>query len=426
LYYLRSSYRLLPQSFGIYVFLDKENSVLYVGKARNLKNRVSTYFQNSAELGEKTRQLVSRVKKIRIIKTQSELESFLLEADLIKQYKPFFNIRFTDDKSYPLIRITAKQENPAVIISRNEDDKKSVYFGRYPSSSSVRSVLRTIRRIFPYQSVVNHPKKRCLYNHLGLCPCPPILSSEERIEYKKNIKRVVHFLKGDTKKVIKQLEKDRDEYSNNDEYEKAGEAQRKINAIEYVTSPAYKPFDYEVNPNLEEDIRKKEMDSLLVILRENGINAKDVSRIECYDISNISGKLATGSMVVFENGAKNASEYRRFKIKRTQGPNDFAMMQEVLKRRFGRDGWAKPGLIVVDGGKGQVSAASNALEDMKVNIPIIGLAKRLETIITSDFREILLPRRSEGLKLVMKIRDEAHRFAVTYHRKLRSRALNGI
>ncbi|MEX2007794.1 MAG: GIY-YIG nuclease family protein [Candidatus Levyibacteriota bacterium] len=416
----------MPQNSGIYIFLDQDNNVLYIGKAKNLKNRVSSYFQNSADLGEKTRQLVDKVKKIRIIKTQSEIESFLLEADLIQRHKPFYNIRFTDGKSYPLIRITVKEKYPAVLLSRREDDKKSVYFGRYPSSSSVHSVLKTVRRIFPYQSVANHAKKRCLYSHLGLCPCPPLFTTkEEAREYRKNILRIAQFLKGNTRKVLRLLEKDRNQYSKKDEFEKAAQLQKKITAIEYITSPAYKPFDYEVNPNLEEDLRKKEMDSLIEILRERGVSVKNVNRVECYDISNISGKLATGSMIVFENGAKNTSQYRRFKIRRTKGPNDFAMLQEVLHRRFKKEGWTMPNLIVIDGGKGQVSAALSALKDSNINVPIIGLAKRVETIITADSQEILLPRRSDALKLVMKLRDEAHRFAVTYHKKLRSKSING-
>lgn len=414
----------MPQSCGVYVFLDKNDDILYIGKAKNLRNRVSSYFLKSAELGEKTRQLVGKIKKIRIIKTQSEIESFLLEANLIQQHKPFYNIRFTDGKSYPLIRVTIKEKYPAVLLSRNDSDKKSIYFGRYPSASSVRSVLKTIRKIFPYQSVANHPKRICLYNHLDLCPCPPLFTTkEEEKEYRKNILRIAQFLKGNTKKVIKQLEKDRNQYSKKDEFEKAAELQRKISAIEYVTSPAYKPFDYEVNPNLEEDLRKKEMASLIEVLRENGIGVPDLNRIECYDISNISGKLATGSMVVFENGAKNTSQYRRFKIKRTQGPNDFGMLQEVLGRRFKREGWTKPKLIIIDGGKGQVSSASQVLRDLSIKVPIIGLAKRLETIVTADLKEVSLPRMSEALKLLMRIRDEAHRFAITYHRKLRSKNL---
>ena len=260
---------------------------------------------------------------------------------------------------------------------------------------------------------------------MGLCPCPPIVSDDELRAYRKNIRRVVDFLKGNTKKVIRDLEKERDALSKKDEFEKALIVQKRIDAIKFVTSQSYKPFDYEVNPNLEEDLRNKEMNSLKQILKEQGVNVESIKRIECYDISNISGKLATGSMVVFENGTKNTSEYRRFRIKKTPGPNDFAMIAEVLKRRFSRVGWAMPGLIVIDGGKGQVSAASKALRELNIDIPIIGLAKRLETIVTADLQEILLPRRSDGLKLVMKLRDEAHRFAITYHRKLRSKNFIG-
>ena len=423
--YSSLSYRLLPQSSGIYIFLDGKNNALYIGKAKNLKNRVSSYFSKSSDLGDKTAQLVLKIKKIRVIKTTSEIEAFLLEADLVKKHKPFYNLRLLDDKSYPLIRINIKSKYPAVLISRKDDDKNSIYFGRFPSSSSVRSVLKTIRRIFPYQSVLNHAKRRCLYSHMGLCPCPPIISETELKAYRKNVRRVVDFLKGNTKKVLRDLEKERDALSKKDEFEQALAVQKRIDAIKFVTSESYQPFDYEVNPNLEEDLRNKEMNSLKQILNERGMKVKSVQRIECYDISNISGKLATGSMVVFENGTKNTSEYRRFKIKKTAGPNDFAMIAEVLKRRFSRTGWAMPGLIIIDGGKGQVSAASKALKELNIDIPIIGLAKRLETIVTADLEEILLPRRSDGLKLVMKLRDEAHRFAITYHRKLRSKAING-
>ncbi len=377
-------------------------------------------------MGEKTAQLVSKVKKINVIKTQSEIESFLLEAEFIKKYKPYYNIKLIDDKTYPLIQITLKGKYPAVLVSRKEDDKKSVYFGRYPSTSSMRSVLRTLRRIFPYQSVVNHAKRRCLYNHLGLCPCPPLLNETELKQYRKNILHIIQFLKGNTKKVIRDLEKDRNTFSKNDMFEQAAAAQKQINAINYVTSPTYKPFDYEVNPNLEEDLRKKEIDSLISVLNEKGVPVKDVSRIECYDISNISGKLATGSMVVFENGAKNTSEYRRFRIsKDIVGPNDFAMIAEVLRRRFSREGWTLPGLIVIDGGKGQISSAKKVLDKKGIYIPVIGLAKRMETIITSDFKQISLSRNSDALKLVMKIRNEAHRFAITYHRHLRSKNFIG-
>ncbi len=397
-----------------------------MGKAKDLRSRVSSYFSSSSEIGEKTKQLISKIHNIKIIQTQSEIESFLLEAELIKKHSPFYNIKLTDGKSYPFIRITSKDNYPAVLVSRKEDDKKSLYFGRFPNASSMHSVLRTLRKIFPYQSVINHPKKKCLYNHLGLCPCPPVMSQEELRQYKKNITHIIHFLNGDTKKVIKELEKERDLHSRENEFENASLSQKQIDAIRIITSPTYKPFDYEINPNLEEDLRNNEMNSLKEVLTANGIKISSLKRIECYDISNISGTLATGSMVVFENGAKETSEYRRFRIsKEIVGPNDFAMMQEVLKRRFKRIGWKMPDLIIVDGGKGQISSAMKAMTDAGLNIPLVGLAKRLETIITPDFKEILLPRRSDGLKLIMKIRDEAHRFAITYHRKLRSKTING-
>lgn len=375
---------------------------------------------------EKTKLLVSKIEKIQIIKTSSEVESLLLEADFIKKYKPFYNIKLTDDKAYILIRITIKDEIPKVLTSRKEDDKNSVYFGPFPNSQSVKSVLKTLRRIFPYQGVQNHPKRKCLYYHLNLCPCPPTFTTgQEKLEYKKNILKIVKFLKGDTKSVIRELESEREKLSKKYEFEKASLLQNKIDSIRFVTSPLYKPFEYNANPNLEEDIRLKQLESLSRILVEKSVEINSLKRIECYDISNISGKFATGSMVVLENGGINKSEYRRFKIKRTKGPNDFAMMKEVLERRFNNKEWKSPNLIIIDGGKGQISSAVKTLAKMNLKIPIIGLAKREEIIITQDFQQIKLPKNSGALMLVIKIRNEAHRFAITYHKKLRAKALTG-
>ncbi|OGH20616.1 MAG: hypothetical protein A3D74_04385 [Candidatus Levybacteria bacterium RIFCSPHIGHO2_02_FULL_37_13] len=408
---------------------------MYVGKAKNLKNRVSSYFQNSKNLLEKTRILVSQIEKIKSVIAESEIQALLLEANYIKLYKPKYNAKLTDDKAYPLIRITAKDKYPKVLIARRSEDIKSIYFGPFPNSSALRLVLKTIRRIFPFQSVAHHPNKICLYNHLGICPCPEVTNDRY---YNKNINHIITFLKGNTKKVLKNLEKERDVLSKLEEFEQARDLQRKIDAINYVTSPAYEKFDFKINPNLEEDLRYKELLELKTYLLSHNVSVEKLERIECYDISNISGYSATGSMVVFANGVKDSSWYRKFKIRTVDKvPNDFAMMQEVLERRLRHGEWPYPDLIVVDGGKGQVSAALNALNahnsTMKqfnnetINIPVIGLAKREETIITSDFKEIKLPEDSEALKLIMRIRDEAHRFAVTYHRRLRSkRFLTGI
>jgi len=328
-----------------------------------------------------------------------------------------------------MIRITIKDKFPKVLIARRRDDNPSagdsIYFGPFPNAAgALRSVLKTIRRIFPYQSVPNHAKRICLYYHLGLCPCPPMFDSEElRKEYKKTIRHIINFLQGNTKKIIKDLKKERDLLSWIEKFEKANLLQNKINAIELITGPFYnRGLDLNINPNLTDDLREKEINDLINILNNNNVPVKSLEKIECFDISNTSGTNATGSMVTFTNGEKNSSFYRKFRIREMNTPNDFAMMEQVLQRRMKHNEWPYPDLIIIDGGKGQISSAKKALEQIRVKIPLIGLAKREETIITSDFRKIRLPKDSSALLLVMKIRDEAHRFAITYHRKLRSKS----
>ncbi len=392
-----------------------------MGKAVNLKKRVSSYFLNKT-LGEKTKALVSQIKTIKTISVTSEVESFLLEERLVKKYRPRFNISLKDDKAYPLVKITTKDKYPAIFIVRKEDDKRSLYFGPYTSANSLRTVLKIIRRIFPYQSVARHGSGLCLYYHLGLCPCPSVTNDQN---YKKTIKHVINFLNGNTKKVIKDLEKERDEFSKRQDFENAGGLQKKIDAINLITSPFYKPFFYEENPNFKSDILQQELSSLIQILNENNVKVEKLERIECYDISNIQGKSATASMVVLTNGEKDTSSYRRFKIRGfyNNKANDFAMLSEVLKRRLRHSEWQMPDLIVIDGGKGQVSSVLKVIKELNVQIPLIGLAKREETIITQGLSEIRLPKDSKALLLIIKVRDEAHRFAITYHKKLRSKLI---
>lgn len=414
---------------------------MYVGKAKDLKNRVSSYFSGTP-LNPRTQLMVSKIKKIKTVIVESELESLLLEANFIKKYLPKYNIKLTDGKAYPLIRIPVKDTYPAVLYARRADDSNSLYFGPYPSTQSMRMVLRVLRKIFPFQSVINHPKRICLYYHLGLCPCLPALelhvpsrSANKRNEisqtlhffkmtkaYKRTIKHIIDFLDGKTKKVLKELEKERDNASKQEDFETAQKIQKQIDAIFYVTHPVHKPFEYETNPNLREDLRQQELGQLKNILERNGISVDNLERIECYDISNIQGTNPTASMVVLTNGEIDKSQYRKFKM-HTKGPNDFAMMAEVIERRLKHDEWKKPNLIVVDGGKGQISSAKKVLEELKSTIPLIGLAKREETIITSEFKEILLSKSSKALQVIMRIRDEAHRFAITYHKKLRSKMM---
>ncbi len=412
----------MPQKPGVYLFLDQKGEILYVGKAKQLKNRVSSYFTNIHSLLGKTRVLVEQVKTIKIILVESELESLLLEANLIKKYQPKYNIRLVDGKAYPLIRITTKQEFPAVLTARKMDDTKSLYFGPYPSATAMHTVLRLMRRIFPFQSTVNHAKKTCLYYHIGLCPCVTALPTEENKKaYKKTIHHIKDFLEGKSKKVIRDLQKERDAESKIEAYEKAAFLQKQIDAIMYITQPKHNPFEYEVNPNLRSDLREEELQELQNILAEHHVHIDFPTRIECYDNSNIQGTNPVSSMVILTNGEIDKSQYRKFKINTVTGPDDFATMQEVLTRRLKHKEWPLPQLFIVDGGKGQISAAMEVFKNKNITIPLIGLAKKEETVITSDFTEIHLPKNSKALQLIMRIRDEAHRFAITYHRKLRSK-----
>lgn len=414
----------------MYQFLDNSREVLYVGKAKDLKSRVSSYFTNSSGLSGKTRALVGQVTLIKAIIVESEIESLLLEANLIKKYQPYYNIKLTDGKAYPLIRITIKDDYPKVLIARREEDKSSVYFGPYPSTQSMYSVLRFLRKLFPFQSVLNHPKRICLYHHLGLCPCPQVFDSQElKKQYKKNITHIKDFLSGKTQKVVKDLEKERENMSGDEKFEEARALQKNIDAILLVTHPIHRPFEYETNPNLHSDLRQKEMEDLQLILWKNGVKISLPKRIECYDNSNFQGTNPTSSMVVLTNGEIDKSQYRKFKIRSQNRPNDFATMEEVLQRRLRHKEWPLPDLVIVDGGKGQVSSALKVLESFRPeddgplaqNIPVIGLAKREETIVTSDLKEISLSKDSPALQLIMRIRDEAHRFAISYHRKLRAK-----
>lgn len=411
----------------MYQFLDKNNTVLYVGKAKSLKDRVSSYFSSPFSLSGKTKVLVGQVEKIKITIVESEVESLLLEASLIKKFSPKYNIRLTDGKMYPVIRILVKSSSPAILTARRIEDSASLYFGPFPNAGAMRLVLKTIRRVFPFQSVLNHPKRICLYGHLGLCPCIPVHDTKvTRDEYKKDIHHIIDFLEGNTKKVLHDLEKEKSEDIKKEAFEHAAKLQKQIESILLITKPQHAPFEYQANPHLREDLRFEEMEDLRLILQKHGVQIGLPRRIECYDNSNIQGINPTSSLVVLTNGEIDKSQYRKFKIKSVKGPNDFASMQEVLTRRFKHKEWPYPDLVIVDGGKGQVSSALRALHraygiEHREKIPIIGLAKRYETIITENLQEIVLPKSSPALQLIMRIRDEAHRFAITYHRKLRSK-----
>lgn len=396
-----------------------------MGKAKNLKKRVSSYFQKTAH-DQKTTILVPQIKKIDHIVVTSEIEAFLLEAELIKEHLPYFNIKMIDDKSYPYIMIS-DTDIPYVSLARKKTSKKTSYFGPYPDSGSVKVVLKLVRKIFPYESVKNHSTRKCLYYHLGLCPCVQAVP-ENLTTYKSNIANLKRFLKGSTKQTIVNLKKEQKEYIEKEEFEKAGVAQKQIEAIERITADTYDPFTYISQPRATTIREEEENKALAELLLVHDVPVGDLKRIECYDISNFQGTNATGSMTVMINGSVERSEYRKFKIKKLNTPNDFAMHQEMMSRRLKHPEWDFPNLFIIDGGKGQVSSVLTVFAHLGVKIPVIGIAKKFETLVIPkkeagriEFLEVRVPLNSPSINLVRRLRDEAHRFAITYHKHLRSK-----
>lgn len=405
----------LPSSAGVYLFKDQFDRIIYVGKAINLKNRIGSYFKKNLN-SAKTQLLVEKISKFEIVKVESEIEALILEAKLIKQYQPEYNSQLKDDKDYLYILIS-REEYPAVLTGRKQDlQKAQTYFGPFPSSLSARMTLKTIRKIVPFRiNCKPNSTRACLSVHLGLCPgvCQGSISAKD---YQKNIAKIKRFLNGDTKWVLAQFEKEVKIYSKKQEFEKAQGVQKKIFAIKNITQKVESVEKYLSGPDILESKYQGQLNNLAQIL---GL-ASIPRRIECYDISNISGTNSTGSMVVLIDGQISKNDYRRFKIKTVSGINDPAMIKEVLQRRFSNS-WPMPDLIIVDGGKSQLAAALSVLDKNKLGIPVVGLAKKLEELhIPNKKLPIRLPNNSPALYLVQKIRDEAHRFAISYHRYLRS------
>lgn len=404
------NWKSLPKLPGIYIFKDKAGKIIYIGKAKSLRDRVSSYFGKG--LLPKTAMMMSEAFTLDHIVVESEVDALLLEANLIRKFQPVYNIDLKDGKSFPLIEITIKDKIPWVQIARSERDPKAVYFGPYPQGSDLRQLLRYLRRIFPFVSQ-NHPKNaRCFRSHLNLCPCPDIFSDKvAQKRYKKNIRHLISFLSGRRKSVQKMLVSQMQKASDSREYELAGEIKQKLIQIDLLTSYRTRPVEYEVNPNLYEDRRSEESESLASLL-----GLKSLIKIECYDISNTQGTNSTGAQVVFIDGIPEKSLYRRYKIKQKQTPDDFAMMHEMLSRRL-KSNTGLPDLIVIDGGLGQLSSLP------EIPVPVIGLAKRLETVIKKDGSSISLPIGSPALNLLQRLRDEAHRFSRRYHFHLRKRSM---
>lgn len=428
----------LPAVPGVYYFYGKNGKLLYIGKAASLKSRVSSYFQKTIH-DNKTQALVEAIEDMKYRKTDSVLEALILEANEIKKYLPPYNIRAKDDKTFVNIVIT-KEEFPRVLVSRPTEDLKveiKKTYGPYTSAKSARNALKILRKIFPFHARSEHSEKKCLDFHLGLCPGPynGLISKKD---YSKIIKRIEMVLSGKKKNVLSNLEKEMRRLSKEKKFEDAAAVRDKIFALKHIQDTALlasseMTFFERQSGIYEEEKIENNLEIAKKIQNSNSRNFKrDIGtnnsfyRIEAYDISNISGKFAVGSMVVFEDGEIAKDEYRKFKIRTIKEANDIAMLGEVLGRRFKHNEWKLPDLILMDGGKAQVNAAQSVLDEFKLDIPVIGVAKgptrkNLDFYFPDKKVDSKNMEKKINKKIIAHIMSEAHRFAITYHRLLRKK-----
>ncbi len=407
----------LPESPGIYIYRNQDNEIIYVGKAVNLKRRVSQYFQSRDALGPKTTSLVSQIASIETKTVDSEIQALILEASLIKKHKPKFNSLLKDDRSYLYICIT-REVLPRVFTCRfSELNKTDHYYGPFPNGSAVRSLLKTLRRIFPYISQKVHSQKLCLYCHLGMCPGP----NPDPQSYRQSIGKLKRFLSGNINSLQKQIRKEMNVASKTENFELAQQYKHELESINYVIEGWNTLSHFYQQVDLPEDVQSSAINELMTTLKPY-LNVTSLQRIECFDISQMVSRHFVGSMTVYQNGHISPDQYRQFKINSKVTPDDQFMIKEVVYRRLQHPEWGAPDLIVVDGGKPQVSAVTSITSHS-----VIGLAKRIETIVIKDgskWVEINLPSNSTALRLLQSLRDEAHRFANRYRKKLMSKSIN--
>ena len=542
----------LPTKPGCYLHKDKAGTIIYVGKAINLRNRVRSYFQKSANHSPKVRRLVSNIADLEYIVCETELEALVLECNLIKKYQPHYNVRLRDDKQYPYLCLTMSEPFPRLIVVRRVRQDNNKYFGPYTNSRSVYATMELVNRTFPLiscgKSFDGRPvQKPCLYHHMGQClaPCAGLADKEE---YRAACKDVSDFLDGREERIIKDMRQQMEEAAENLEFERAARLRDRLQAVEdtlkrqrvmttetidqdviavvedntglngacvqmffirggkligqnhflvegteegsqddvvqefvkqyyqnanYIPQEILLPHEIEESQIIQSWLRQKkgkkvevhvpargDKKKLIDMATENASHAlvqikaemrakmgnaevalKELGealglpeppmRIECYDISNTQGANQVASMVVCEKGQMNKAEYRRFKIQREDDkPNDFASMEEVLRRRLKESQKLNnpkfnklPDLIIVDGGRGQVSSALAAMTETGVSLPLCGLAKQFEHLfLPNEPDPVILPRNSQAMFLIQRIRDEAHRFANTFNAQLRGKA----
>ena len=528
---IKSKLELLPTSPGCYIHKDKNGTIIYVGKAKNLRNRVRSYFRGSHDT--KTEALVSEIVDFEFIVTESNIEALLLEINLIKENKPKYNIMLKDDKSYPFIKIT-NERYPRLIITRQVKKDGGLYFGPYPDVGAANEIKRLLDRIFPFRKCTNPPSKVCFYYHIGQCMAHTVCRKDEAY-FKAMSQEVSDFLKGQDDKIIDDLKSKMALAAQSMEFERAAEyrdliqaigtlrtkqrvmakdlqnrdvfgyyvdkgwmcvqvffvrqgklIERDVNLFPYYNDPdedflTYVGQFYQEKSHLipneilipqdidEEAVKalvdtkvlkpqrgeKKQLVNLAIknarVSLEQKFNLLEKSvektqgaienlgrllqiptpvRIESFDNSNIMGTSPVSAMVVFVNGKPSKKDYRKYKIKTVVGPDDYASMREVIRRRYGRvqrDGLTPPDLIVIDGGQGQVNIAKQVIqEELGLDIPIAGLQKndkhQTHELLFGDPLEVVeLSRNSQEFFLLQRIQDEVHRFAITFHRQLRSK-----
>lgn len=428
----------LPKTPGVYFHKNAKGEIIYVGKAAVLSNRVRQYFHTPRLKDAKTRALILEIADVDWTEVETELDALFLEAELIRRYLPPYNILLRDDKSLTYVRINYKDDHPTVTLTRRPLDDGAQYFGPYFSAFTVRRALKFLRKPFPYSTHIGEvPKRACLQYHLGLCP--GLEASKTSLEdYRANLRMLMKYLKGQRVGLMKEIEKNMETLAKQSRYEEAAIVRNKLMALKGLSRQIV--FSDRENLDISKDLGLSELTNLL------GLGSIP-RRVEGFDISHMQGTDNVASMVVFVSGLPDKAAYRKFKM-RLPGNDDFAHINETITRRLSeknRKDWKIPDLILIDGGKGQLSAAIDARDKYNLNIPMIGLAKREEEIVihnsssgvtvdekyisklgatinhTAGFSLVLLPKNSHAVKLIQRIRDESHRFAVSYHAVLRAK-----
>lgn len=395
----------LPDRPGVYIMKDAPGKIIYIGKAVSLKKRVQSYFRPSRKRDFKQDLMIAQIKDIEYKTAHSEAEALLLEASLIKAHQPKFNVELRDGKSYPLVKIT-NEDFPCVAICRPKKKTGAIFFGPYTSAGFLREALAIIRKVFPFRTCRKLPPKSCLDYHLHLCPGPCIGKISKR-DYRQIIDNIILLLEGKQEELYDSLKKAMQQKAGEKKFEQAASLRDQLLSLASLYSAS------RVRNYLQEAQQLKEALHLTIT----------PERIEALDISHISAQEAVGSLVSFYKGKPDKNNYRRFRIKEVKGNNDYQMLAEVARRRYSRlkrEGKSLPDLLVVDGGKGQVSAVKRELERLKLDLTIVGLAKEKEEIFLPQKKNpIVLRADSLALQLLQRLRDEAHRFAQSYHHILR-------